>query len=103
MTTQTLIVPLGGLAERFVFEALGLSSATVYPLHGDVIGSPRDYLFRGAGHIYTAEGVRRIAAHFGIQVEVVTEPAPPPPRPPVEHRLPDSRRGTWMAHTAQED
>jgi hypothetical protein len=69
-TKRTIVVPTGGLSERFVFGELGLTFDQVQPLYGDAIGSPRDYIYFGSGTIFTAEGVRRLAAHFGIDVEV---------------------------------
>ena len=70
---QILHVPALGLSERAVFEELGLTWQDVYPLYGHEIGAPRDYVYRRQGTIFTAEGVRRLVAHFGLDVEVVPE------------------------------
>jgi len=70
---RILHVPALGLVERAVFEALGLTWREVYPLYGHEIGAPRDYVYRRQGTIFTAEGVRRLVAHFGLDVEVVPE------------------------------
>lgn len=70
---RPLQVPALGLNERAVFEELELTWREVYPLYGHEIGAPRDYVYRRHGTIFTAEGVRRLVAHFGLAVEVVPE------------------------------
>ena len=79
---QILHVPALGIVEGAVFEALGLTWREVYPLYGHEIGAPRDYVYRRQGTIFTAEGVRRLVAHFGLAVEVVPE-------------VPRRARGVW--------
>jgi DNA-binding XRE family transcriptional regulator len=72
-TRRTLQVPALGLSERAVFEELGLTWREVHPLYGHEIGAPRDYVARRHGTIFTAEGVRRLVAHFGLPVDISAE------------------------------
>jgi len=69
----TLAVPALGLPEAAVLDSLGLTWREVYPLYGHEIGAPRDYVYRRAGTIFTAQGVRRIVAHFGYAIVVLEE------------------------------
>ena len=66
-------VPALGLGERCVMDALGVTWGQLQPLYGHEIGAPRDYVWRRTGSVFTAEGVRRLAAHFGLLVDVVSE------------------------------
>jgi hypothetical protein len=79
---RTLQVPALGMSEQAVFDELGLTWREVHPLYGHEIGAPRDYVYRRHGTIFTAEGVRRLVAHFGLEVEVVPE-------------IPRRARGVW--------
>lgn len=74
-------VPESGIAESAVLRALGVAWADVAPLYGEVIGCPRDYRHDGRNMIFTREGVRRLAAHFGMEVGFADDPEPPSPAP----------------------
>ena len=74
---RSIAVPALGLAERTVLEQLGLTWGQLQPLYSHVIGAPRDYVFRRHGTVFTAEGVRRLVAHFDLPIEVNAESAEP--------------------------
>jgi hypothetical protein len=84
----TVYVPEGStLCVRFVCTLLGLPSAGVYRLLGDVLGCPRDYRHLRTGDALTGEGIRRLAEHFGREVVVTSSPP--------EHYRPRRQRGPW--------
>lgn len=99
MTTMADLLPVQirvtpeGVAEQWLLRELGLDWRDVYKLHGDVIGSPRDYIYcrhgrhgQAPGYYYSAEGIRALADHFGLQVELqlgAVAPATAPTTPPV--------------------
>ncbi len=89
--TAPIFVTPDGVAEAWLLPRLGLTVSSVYPLHGDEIGSPRHYIYcrhgrhgQAPGYYYTAEGVRALADHFGLQVEILTGAEAPTPavKPP---------------------
>jgi hypothetical protein len=67
---RTVEVPALGLAESAVLRELGLTWGQLQPIYGREIGAPRDYVYRRTGTIFTAEGVRRLVAHFGLPIQV---------------------------------
>lgn len=82
----SITVPCAGLSEKIVREACGLSAAELHALMGDVIGAPRDYSMpiHASAAIFTATGVRNLAAHLGLAVTVIDQATPLPThsRPP---------------------
>lgn len=67
----SITVPSEGVAEPWLLKQLGLSTAQVHPLHGEEVGAPRDYGYRGNCYQYTASGVRRLVEHFHLPVDVI--------------------------------
>jgi hypothetical protein len=65
-----IVVPPMGLALAWLVRHLGLNSRAIFALHGDELGSPRDYVYRAADYFYTPAGVRAIVREFGLLVEV---------------------------------
>ncbi len=92
-TVEIHVTP-DGVAESWLLARLGLTSSQVYALHGDEIGSPRHYVYcrhgrhgHAPGYYYTADGIRALAAHFELPVEVHTD-APAPAAAAVEKTPP---------------
>jgi len=106
---QVIVVPAGGLCEKFLREALGAAALELNPLFGDELGSPRDYSWpRGAtAHVFTLGGVRRVVDLLHLPIDVIAEGQPvpatasistPPPSSPPRHA-----RGPWWQRDLSED
>ena len=72
---EEISVPVQGVSECWLLKQLGLTTDQVYPLHSEVIGAPKHYGYHN-GFFYTAEGVRALVQHFGLEVRVIEEAKP---------------------------
>ena len=77
---QVLVVPAGGLCEKFLREALGAAASELNPLFGAEIGCPRDYTWPrgGCSHVFTLTGVKRVMELLGLPIVVIAEGQPVP-------------------------
>jgi hypothetical protein len=82
---QSIAVGPFGLNEDWLRSVLSLPATQLHSWHGDELGAPRDYVYRGHRFYYTAEGVRRILSLLKLEniVEVIVRQPPPPPPQPV--------------------
>lgn len=91
---ESITVGPFGLNEDWLRATLQIEATQLHVWHGDELGAPRDYVYRGRRFFYTAEGVRRILALLGLEkiCAVVERTVPPPPATP---RTPDhsARKG----------
>ena len=70
-THRILEVPVGGICEHALREALGVTTAEFNSLLGDELGAPRDYRPAPRGCIFNLQGARRAAQLLRIDVEIL--------------------------------